>query len=283
MTTTASKLFLGAAAAALLSAWAYGWGTGGGLTGVMLFGLLGGVGELAGYTVLSVVALVMLGLGTATSLLRDADPETQAAAARLEAAPAVSVPAAPSYWPVLGALSVVVAIVGLVASPVLFVIGALGGLLVTLEWMVSAWSERATGDAAINKEIRNRLMYPIEIPVGGALVIVVLVVSISRVLLTLDRNVASTIAIVIGALITAGAFLVAYRPKLSRNAIATMLAVGALVIIGGGIWAASDGPREFHHHGEEAEHEGGTETGGGGEGEEHGAPLLTIDLTEQAS
>ena len=32
MTTTASKLFFGAAAAALLSAWVYGWGTGGGLT-----------------------------------------------------------------------------------------------------------------------------------------------------------------------------------------------------------------------------------------------------------
>jgi hypothetical protein len=278
MTTTASKLFLGGALAALLGAWAYGWGTGGGLTGVMLFGLKGGVGELAGYTVLSMTALVLLTLGTATSLLRDADPETQAAAARLETAPPVTVPAAPSYWPVLGALSAVVGIVGLVASPVVFVIGALGVLLVMLEWMVSAWAERATGDPDVNRQIRNRLMYPIEIPVGGALVILVLVVSISRVLLTLDRNVASTIAIVIGGLITAGAFFVAYRPKLSKDAIAVMLAVGAVVLIGGGIWAAADGPRNFEHHGEE-EHEGGTEAGG----EEHGSAPLTIHLTELAS
>ncbi len=86
MTTTASKLFLGGAVAALLSAWIYGWGTGGGLTGVMLFGLLGGVGELTGYTILVAAAAVLAALGTTTSVLRDADPETQAAAARLEVA-----------------------------------------------------------------------------------------------------------------------------------------------------------------------------------------------------
>ena len=28
------------------------------------------------------------------------------------------------------------------------------------------WSERATGDAEVNRQIRNRLMYPIEIPVA---------------------------------------------------------------------------------------------------------------------
>jgi hypothetical protein len=264
MTTTASKLFLGGAVAALLSAWIYGWGTGGGLTGVMLFGLLGGVGELTGYTILVAAAGVLAGLGTATSLLRDADPETQAAVARLEVAPAVTVPDGPSWWPVLGALSVAVALVGLVASPVLFVMGALGGLLVTLEWMVSAWSERATGDPEINRQVRNRLMFPIEIPVAGALIILVLVVSISRVLLTLDRNASSAIAIAIGALILGVAFLVAYRPKLSKDAIAALLAVGAVVLIGAGIVSASAGPRDFEHHTDE--HSGANEA----DAEEHG-------------
>lgn len=275
MTTTASKLFLGGAVAALLSAWVYGWGTGGGLTGVMLFGLLGGVGELSGYTILVAAAALMAGLGTATSLLRDADPEAQAAVARLDAAPPVTVPASPSYWPVLGALGVVVAIVGLVASPVLFVIGALGVLLVTLEWMVSAWSERATGDPDVNRQIRNRLMYPIEIPVAGALVILVLVVSISRVLLTLDRNTSSAIAIGVGALILLGAFAVAYRPKLSKDAIAVALALGAVVLIGAGIVSASAGPRDFEHH--EDEHGGEAEAG------EHGLAPITIEGSGPAS
>jgi hypothetical protein len=284
MITTASKFFFAAAAAALTSAWIYGWGTGGGLTGPLWFGIKGGVGELAGYTVLCLLFVVMLALGIGTSILRDANPEIQAAVARLDAAPPVTVPSAPSYWPVLGALSVVAAIVGLVASPVVFVIGALGALLVTLEWMVSAWSERATGDADVNRQIRNRLMYPIEIPVAGALAILVLVVSISRVLLTVNRHASSAVAIVIGAIILAVAFLVAYRPKLSKDAIVVLLAIGALIIIGAGIFGAANGHREFHHEGGE---EGGSEASSDGESEGAGliAPVapLTIDLTQLAS
>jgi uncharacterized Tic20 family protein len=143
--------------------------------------------------------------------------------------------------------------------------------------MVSAWSERATGDPAVNRQIRNRLMYPIEIPLAGALAILVVVVSISRVLLTVNRHASSIVAIVVGALITAVAFLIAYRPKLSKDAIVGILAVAALIVIGAGIFGAANGHREFHH-------EGGEEGGTGGESEGLGpiAPL-TIDLTQLAS
>jgi hypothetical protein len=270
MTTTASKLYLGASVAALLSAFAYGWGTGGGLTGVMLFGLLGGVGELIGYTILVSTAGVLLFLGSATSVLRDADPEQQAAVARLEVAPAVTAPS-PSYWPAVGALTVVVAIVGLIASPVVFVIGCLGTLVVTLEWMVTAWSERATGDPEVNRQIRNRLLYPIEIPVAGALGILILVVSLSRVFLALGKISTAVVAIVIGSVILGLAFLIAYRPNLPKDAIAALLVVGALAVLAAGIAAAANGPREFEHHGEESEsHDGG----------EALAPLDTLDLLE---
>lgn len=266
MITTATKLFAGAAVAALLGAWIYGWGTGGGLTGVMLFGFKGGVGELTGYTVLVAAASVLGGLGTATALLRDADPEQQAAVARLEAAPPVTAPAGSSYWPVLGALAAVLAVVGLVASPVLFVIGALGLLLVTIEWMVTAWSERATGDPGVNRQIRHRLMYPIEIPVGSVLVILVLVVSFSRVFLALDKTTTAVVAIAVGALILAAAFVVAYRPKISKDALALLLVVGAVVAIAAGVIAAAAGSREFEPHeeepvGSESADEQPTETG----------------------
>jgi hypothetical protein len=255
MITTASKLYFGAAVAALLAAWAYGWGTGGGLTGVMLFGLLGGVGELTGYTILMGAAGTLAFLGSATSILRDADPEQQAAVARLEAAPVVTAPS-PSYWPAAGALSVVAAAVGLVASPVVFVIGALGTLIVILEWMVTAWSERATGDPEINRQIRNRLLYPIEIPIAGAVGVLVMVVSISRVFLTLDKISTAVVAIVIGAVILGIAFFVAYRPNLSRDAIAAMVVVGAIAVLVAGIAAAANGTREIEHHGEETHEEG---------------------------
>lgn len=248
MITTASKFFFPAAFVAVAAAWVYGLGTDGELIGVAFLGFKGAVGEIAGYTVLMSVAALLLGLGATAALLRDADPEAQAAAARLEALPPATAPTTTSYWPVLGALSAVVAAVGLVASPVLFVVGLLGVGLVTLEWMVSAWSERATGDATINRGIRNRLMYPIEIPVGGALIILIAVVSISRVLLAVSANAASAIAVVVALLVLFFGFLFAYRPRLSKDAIAVLLVLVALAVIAGGIIGAAAGPREFEHH-----------------------------------
>lgn len=270
MVTTASKFFFAGAVTAVLAAMAYGIGTDGDLVGVATVGLKGPVGDLTGYSVLLLTAAVLLGLGAASSILRDADPEAQAAVARLEALPPVVAPAGPAYWPILGALSVVVGLVGLVASPVLFVIGALGLLLVVLEWMVAAWSERATGDATVNRQIRNRLMFPIEIPLAAALGILVLVVSVSRILLTLPKNGSSLIAIVLAAVMLAGGFLFSYRPTLSRDLVAGLLTVLALAVLIGGIVSAVSGPRDFEHHEEEGgsethepTHEPGYETGAG--------------------
>jgi hypothetical protein len=253
MVTTASKFFFAGAFAAFVAAIANGIGTDGDLIGVFTLGLKGPVGDVAAYTVLMAVVVVLAGLGTASSVLRDADPEVQAAVARLESLPPVVAPTNVSYWPVLGALGAVVAAIGLVASPVLFVIGALGVLLVLLEWMVSAWAERATGDATVNRQIRNRLMYPLEIPVFGALGALVLVVSISRVLLAVSRIGSSLVAIAIATLILTIGFAVAYRPKLSKDLLAGVLVLAATALVAGGIVGAASGTREFHHHGAEEE------------------------------
>jgi hypothetical protein len=251
MVTTASKLYFGAAAVAMLAAWVYGWGTGGGLSGVIFLGFTGGVGEQAGYTILQVTSAILLGLGVAASALRDADPEASIAAARLETLPAL-VPAGGGYWPVLGAAAVVAAAVGLVASPVVFVIGLIAAGLVMIEWTVLAWSERATGDPAVNRRIRNRLMNPIEIPVAGALAILILVVSVSRILLAISKDASSITAIVIALLILGLGFAIAYRPKMSKDAVAAILGVIVLIVIGAGIVAAGTGSREFEHHEEES-------------------------------
>lgn len=250
MVTTASKLYFGAAVVAMVAAWVYGWGTGGGLTGVIFLGFTGGVGELAGYTILQVTAGVLFCVGVAASILRDADPEAAAAASRLESLPEL-VPADGGYWPVLGAGAVVAAAVGLVASPVVFVIGLLLAGVVMLEWTVLAWSERATGDPAVNRRIRNRLMYPIEIPLFGALGILVLVVSVSRILLALSKDASSAIAVVIAVLVLGLGFLIAYRPKISKDLVAAVVGVAILLVIGAGIVAAGTGTREFDEHEEE--------------------------------
>jgi hypothetical protein len=263
MITTGSKYFFGGAAFAMVAAWVYGWGTGGGLTGVMLLGLLGGVGELTGYTVLVGTSFVLAGLGTATSILRDADPERQALAAGLEQAPVVA-PSRGSYWPAVGALSFVLVLVGLVASPMLFAAGALGALIVAIEWMVTAWSDRATGDAATNRRIRDQLMRPFEVPIGAALVILVVVLSFSRIFLTLEARTTSITALVLGSIVLGVGFFIAYRPQLPKDVIAGLVVLGALVVIGAGIAAAAAGPRDFEHHEPTHDEAGADEHGAAG-------------------
>ncbi len=46
-------------------------------------------------------------------------------------------------------------------------------------------------------------------------------------------------------------FLIAYRPKLSKDAVAGIVAVSVLVVIGAGIVAAATGSREFDPHEED--------------------------------
>lgn len=271
MITTGSKLYFGAAAAALISAALYGWGTGGGLLGVLTGGLMGGAGDLAGLTVLLFLATAALTLGVATSAFRDADADAAAAVARLDAVPETTPAQGPSFWPVVGAFAATVTMIGLVISPVLFVAGLLLVGVAVIEWTISAWSERATGDPEVNRQIRNRLLYPFEVPIAGVAGIVLVVASLSRVLLALSKTGSAAVAIVIAVLILVGGFLVAYRPKISRDAVAAVLTIGAVAIVAAGIAAAAAGPRDFEQHGGEGggAHEPGTENGLG--------PVLIIE------
>lgn len=276
MVTTGTKFFFAVTVVALLGAFVWGFSTGGGLSGVLTFGLLGGIGEASGYVVLVFVAAAAAVLGSATTLLRDADPEVQAAVAHLDETPPATPAAGPAYWPVLGAFAGVLVVFGLVISPVLFIIGGLLGLFVAIEWTVQVWSDRASGDPQVNREIRNRLMYPIEIPMAGAAVVGVVIFAVSRVFLALPSLGSSLIAIVVSAIVLGSAFLVAYRPALSKDAVAGLVVVVALAIVGGGVTAAVVGEREFEVHAEE-----GGEDGGEGVDAEHGGEGAEEPETEE--
>jgi hypothetical protein len=107
-------------------------------------------------------------------------------------------------------------------------------------------------------------MRPFEVPVGAAVAVLVVVVSFSRVFLTLEARTTAITALVLGAVVLGVGFFIAYRPHLPKDAIAGLVVLGALVAIGAGIAAAAAGPREFEHHDEPAGAEG-----------EHGAADLT--------
>jgi hypothetical protein len=251
MITTGAKFFFGLAALALTGAAVFGWSNHGGLTGVLTGGLYGGVGDHAGYAVFLAAAAAASFLGGLALAIRDADPGAVESFAGVDTLPEVREPRTNSYWPVLGAVAAACCVVGLVVSPQLFVFGILVGAVVLLEWMVSAWSERATGDPAVNRRVRNRVIQPIEIPVFGAIGIVALVFAVSRVLLAVGENASWVIAICFAALVLLLGWMFAASPKSTRTAIAVICILGFLGVIAGGVISAAQGSRDYEKHEQE--------------------------------
>jgi hypothetical protein len=250
MITTGSKFFYAVAGVLLLAAVVYGYATGGGEVGPLSLGYKGGVGDHLGYGILLAAAAASAFAGFCTTAFRDADPEAGAALLGTEAPPAVA-PASTSFWPVVGAFGVALVVVGVVLNNVFFVAGLIALAAVAVEWTMQAWADRATGDPAVNREIRNRIMLPIEVPVAGALIVLVVVLGYSRVFLAVSKLGAVWVALAIAVLVFGIGSLLSFRPRIRTDLVAGLLAVAAVVTIGAGIFGAVAGEREFEHHGEE--------------------------------
>ncbi len=267
MFKTGSKFLFALAGFGFVAAVAYAAGTGDHLLGMdtlvgpLTLGYKGYVGEHAGFSILIGVSAAALFLGIFLSALRDTDPDAQAQVVGLDAVPEVEAPATVNYWPVVGAFSVGAIALGLAIGPVMFVIGFIGLTITTVEWAVRSWSDRATGDAEVNRTIRNRFMYPVEIPGLAVLGIGGLVLAISRILLALPKlGSYAVFALVPIAVLGIGALLVS-KPKISPSVVAGLLLVGGVAILVGGVAAAVAGEREVEHEEEEREGEGGGEEG----------------------
>jgi hypothetical protein len=262
MITRGSKFFFGAGAVGYLTALIYGFVTGAAAHGGVLdvfsngdlvnsiigpisFGWKGWVGDQVGYSILMGFAGVMIVMGGFTSVFRDGSPE---ALAELQGATVekgeitgarvdlrVATPQGLSFWPILTAFSAGAVIVGLTFSSVLFVIGCLGLVVAGVEWTIKAWSERATGDPAQNKAIRDHMMHPLEIPIGATLLIGLVILSMSQMLLAVSHVGAVFFIIILATVVFVVAILLANRPNLKRSAMVGALLVFGVFIIAGGI------------------------------------------------
>jgi hypothetical protein len=285
MLTTGSKWFLGLGTFALVLAAAYGWVTGGTGLGPLTMGYYGAVGDHFGYALLVSLALLALLLGLVQLGVRDADPAALAQLAGTDGPPAELPPAHLAYWPLAGAFGLALVLLGLVVSNVLFVAGFIVLLAVTVEWMVLAWSDHATGDPATNKIVRDRVLGPYEIPIAGVLIAGVTVASLSRVFLTTTKLGAVGAGTVVATLILLIGILLATRPRISANVVAGLLVVAAAGVVTAGVIGAARGEREIGHEHEAPAGEHGEAPAEGGEEHvtETGNHPLVPEGTERAT
>jgi hypothetical protein len=264
--TTGSKYFFGLAGIGLLAAIVYGIVTNGvdhggvavllrsdgavdAILGPLTLGYKGGVGDHVGYAILVGFGLANLGFGVAASAFRDADPTALAELAGDDVVPPIQAPVGLNAWPFIGALAAVSVVVGLATSWVLFVIGCATAAIAAVEWTMSDWAARATVDPEVNRRVRNRVMLPVEIPVGGVILVAAIVYCLSRILLTASKDGAVLAASLVAFVIFVVAVVLGARPQIRRGAVVGALFVAALVILGLGIGGALAGPRHFEKHG----------------------------------
>ena len=249
MLTTGFKLWFGLCAVMLGAAMFAGYTTGGTETGPLSLGWKGGVGNHVAYVLLVFGGLVTALMGLTAQAFRDGDADAVAEVLGLDIAPEAQPIVGASWWPIFGGLGLGVVAVGLVVHAAVFVVGLCILIAVGFEWTMTNWSERATADPATNRELRERLMRPIEIPILGAVSIGVVVLAVSRVLLASSVTGAVWVATVIGIVVFGGAMYLSRRPTLPRGLVKSVLLLGAVAILVAGIVAVLVGERDFHHKG----------------------------------
>jgi hypothetical protein len=231
MFTTGSKLLIGGAVLATVAAVVYG---------LTQEGSLGTVGLISTAVALAFLAGVNL-------YTRDADVSAMDPAALTQSA-AAGPPPAVSMWPLVGAVGAVLLVVGLVTYPVVFVFGIIVLIAAAAEWMVQAWSERASADVHYNAGVRGRIAHPLEFPLLGAVGLAIIIYSFSRIMLFLSKASSPAVFGTIAALILVVGFVLAFRPSLRGGAVAAVATVAALGLVAGGVVAALDGEREIEPH-----------------------------------
>ncbi|MFM1838733.1 MAG: hypothetical protein RLZZ327_1607 [Actinomycetota bacterium] len=214
-----SKLFLGLTGFAALTLVAY-----------LIF-----VERLAlGGVALSVVFAVLVGLSAVIIMINDGDSEVQPRDVSLVRA---------SMWPLVTVVGFVLLILGLVVAQVYFIFGIVVVLAALTEWLVQAWSESASDDAAHNESARRRLLHPIEFPVIATLGLGVIIFAFSRIMLAISKSAGAVAFIVLSSLVLLVGAIVALRPALKSVLVSGICVAGAVGIVAGGIAGQGAGLR----------------------------------------
>ena len=227
MITTSSKLFYGLGAVAFAAAI------------VWMIANDGGSGAVA----LVFVAIASIFLGAIASYVRDGhvlSTDTE----QHDSAPAAQRGSGRSWFPLGVALSLGMVVVGLVTSPGIFKVGIALMFAMLGEWLIQNWSDRASDDAVYNDRVRGRVVHPLEIPVGGALLLGAIVLSFSRIFLALSAEAGPIVFAILGALVLFFGSVLSVRRGTSVRLVGAVCGVVLLVLSAVGVALAINGERE---------------------------------------
>ena len=235
MFTPTSRVFLPLAGAALLLGAIYKVLTGD-LLGGVLYLMVGTVAFLLGIMLSSVRENEL-----APALAPDAPPPTVRPVA------VAPVPGG-GGWPVVAALSIGLLLLGLVGHAAFTWAAVIVAIAAGAGWIARAASE-TTG--------HQISLLPLGLPVLGLSAIGSVMFFLSRLLLAVPEAASTAIALAVAVLILGIASVFALRPSISSRTLTASLAIGTLLMIGGGVVAAAVGERHIEVHSEEHAGEGG--------------------------
>jgi plastocyanin len=204
--------------------------------------------EFLGFLAASLGALWFFALGPDTSRADASDTEV----GESRKVDTTDVPR-PSIWPLVAAVGVGLLAAG-AALDALLGAGVIVGLIATFAWLAQAWREHPSWTQEMTDRLNDRFVVPIGLPGTVIALVGIGVISFSRVLLAVNKDLAALIALLAAIAIMAGCAFVASRERMGRAALTGLSTFAVVTVVAAGIAGAVKGEREFHHAG--GEHEG---------------------------
>lgn len=152
-----------------------------------------------------------------------------------------------SGWPIISAGAVLLLAVGVATNEVVVYFGVAAVVLAALGWFSKAWADHPTWTPRVEGRVVDRFVAPLTTPIAMTALTAVIAISLSRPLLASDVAVAPWISLVVAVAILGVSAWAAVRPRVGPSALTILAVVAGLATVGGGIAAAAQGEREFHH------------------------------------
>jgi plastocyanin len=153
----------------------------------------------------------------------------------------------PSPWPLIAAVAMGIFAVGVAVSATVVIVGLIAGLIAAAGWLAQCWREDPSYTPREGERVSQRLLTPFGLPVLALALVLIIVLSVSRVLLAVPENAAWPIAFVLAILLIVAFFIISSRPHLGQG---PMFLLGGFalvaVVVAGGVSAAT-GFRKFEN------------------------------------